>query len=75
MQGAPGWEHSPRSLAAHIILLDQFSRHIYRSSSTYSGNGGQIQGMSGEECKAVIEVNGRKALEMTKLLLQTNRIV
>ena len=34
IQGAPNstWDGTPRSLAAHIILLDQFSRHIYRSS-------------------------------------------
>lgn len=27
------WENSPKNLLAHIILLDQFSRHIYRNSA------------------------------------------
>lgn len=31
-QGLPGWEESPRSLLAEVIVLDQFPRNMFRDS-------------------------------------------
>jgi hypothetical protein len=67
VQGAWGspWDATPRSLAAQIILLDQFSRHIYRSS--------QEPG-AGEDAAEKIERNGRKALDLSLALVRSCEI-
>ena len=33
MANSAGWESSPRRRLALIVLLDQFSRHLYRDTA------------------------------------------
>ena len=67
VQGALGspWDASPRSLVAQIILLDQFSRHIYRSTQ---------QPGADEDAAEKIEWNGRKALDLSLALVRSCEI-
>jgi uncharacterized protein (DUF924 family) len=71
------WESSPRGLLALILVLDQFSRHVYRRDHDNKPHAGSTchEGEDDEDDEVgggaheQMAVNDKRALELSKLML------